>query len=540
MNDNNDRELFDAAIVGIGPVGQVLGLLLAKRGYRIVVVDRQRVPYPLPRAVHVNPDIIRVLDQVGITANLEDFAEPARVYEWQNADRETLLRFEFAPESEEAWAESYMFHQPSLEEAMKVAGEALPGLIEVHRGTEAVALRDLGDYIELDVRSAGDHSKAAPTGEVSTFAARVLIGCDGARSFVREALGIDREVLGEPSQWVVVDALGELDSPTDPDNLQVCDPVRPWTYVSGGPGRRRYEFMALPGEDLGELAKPESVQRLLADAGASLAPEAVERTAPYTFEAKFAREWRRGRILLAGDSAHQMPPFFGQGLVSGVRDVANLAWKLDLVLSGAADPALLDSYESERLAHVQHAIGMSVELGKIICELDPEKVAARDSHLLAVGPNPDDALPPPPPERLGPGVFPAGAPDVDTDEGTFAPQGWLRGSTGTEQLLDRIADGSFALIVDGAEVEAAWLAARHDSTPAGLKMRALRILPADSTPASPIDFADLDNRMLPWLRAHGRIAAIVRPDFVTYGGAASLDELEALVAGLAERLALRG
>ena len=212
--------------------------------------------------------------------------------------------------------------------------------------------------------------------------------------------------LGFFYDWLIVDILPKEHREWTPDNLQVCDPVRPTSAVNGGPGRRRFEFMRMPQDDLKSFDTDETAWSLLEPWGVTPANAGAGTPGPDTFQARYASSWRDGRIFLAGDAAHQMPPFFGQGMVSGVRDAVNLAWKLDLALQGAAGDALLDSYDSERSAHVQHAIGMSVELGKVICETDPAAVAARDAHFLATGPDPVSALPPIPPGAAGPRRLP--------------------------------------------------------------------------------------------------------------------------------------
>src|SRR5262249_33963339 len=154
--------------------------------------------------------------------------------------------------------------------------------------------------------------------------------------------------------------------------------VRPTTLVSGGPGRRRWEFMRLPGEDVDELNRVDTAWRLLAPWGVHPDNAELERHTVYRFQARWVDTWRKGRVLLAGDAAHQMPPFAGQGMCSGIRDASNLAWKLDLVLAERAPAALLDTYPSERIPHVAAVIDFSMALGKVICIADAAEAAARD------------------------------------------------------------------------------------------------------------------------------------------------------------------
>ena len=200
---------------------------------------------------------------------------------------------------------------------------------------------------------------------------------------MRELLDIGVDDRGFFYDWLIVDVV--LDEPRvfDPINLQICDPDRPTTAVSGGPGRRRWEFMRLPDETRDELDQETTAWKLLDPWDVHPGNARIERHAVYTFQARVADRWQDGRVFLAGDAAHLMPPFAGQGMCSGIRDAANLAWKLDLVLTGRAAPRLLTTYEQERRPGAMAAIDMSMELGKIICVADPAAAAARDEAMAA-------------------------------------------------------------------------------------------------------------------------------------------------------------
>src|SRR4029079_4766757 len=177
--------------------------------------------------------------------------------------------------------------------------------------------------------------------------------------------------------WLIVDVVCRERRTWTPINLQICDPKRPTTLVSGGPGRRRWEFMRLPGESLADLNNETTAWRLLEPWGLTRANATLERHAVYTFQARWVDDWWKGRLLLAGDAAHQMPPFAGQGMCSGIRDAANLAWKLAAIIHGSARDSILDSYQIERISHVRATIVFSMALGKVICIADPAEAAAR-------------------------------------------------------------------------------------------------------------------------------------------------------------------
>jgi len=222
--------------------------------------------------------------------------------------------------------------------------------------------------------------------------ARWVLGTDGSRSTVRNALGIPLDDLQFEEPWLVVDA--EVDGPlvfpdftgvrpgTDLQNVSVmlCDPARPVTIVPGRGAHRRWEFMLLPGEDDARMAEPAVVSELIAP-WVGDTPHSIIRAATYRFHGLVATSWMRGGCFLAGDAAHQTPPFFGQGLCHGMRDAANLAWKLALVHSGKAAASLLNTYQPEREPQVRQVIARSIEAGRYICLLDPEQAAARDARV---------------------------------------------------------------------------------------------------------------------------------------------------------------
>jgi 3-(3-hydroxy-phenyl)propionate hydroxylase len=228
--------------------------------------------------------------------------------------------------------------------------------------------------------------------------ARFVVGCDGARSFVRRSLGIGLDDQGFDQPWLVVDTVLREDATcTLPDRvLQICDPARPATFVPSVDRHRRWEMMAMGTETAEDLLDPTTIARLLAPYAAVGLDVDTERAAVYSFHALVATEWRRGRVLLAGDAAHQMPPFLGQGMCAGIRDAANLAWKLAMILGGQAGQALLDTYQPEREPHVRAITELAVALGGILQTTDPEVAAARDEGFRAGGGTapPESALPP--------------------------------------------------------------------------------------------------------------------------------------------------
>jgi flavoprotein hydroxylase len=510
-------ERYDVAIVGYGPVGQALAILLGQRGWRVGVFEKQLAAYPLPRAVHFDGEVGRILQGCGIGDVLAARSEPTDLYEWRNAAGETLLRFESKEAGASGWPDGNMFAQPELEGLLDGQVRFL-GNVVVQRGQEVVGLAPGDGEVRLAIATAG--------GAAREVGARYVVGCDGANSFVRGELGATVTDLGFFFDWLIVDVRPYVPKVWRPINIQVCDPVRPTTLVSGGPGRRRWEFMRLPGEELDELNRAETAWRLLAPWGVSPENAVLERHTVYRFQARWVDTWRKGRVLLAGDAAHQMPPFAGQGMCSGIRDAANLAWKLDLVLAERAPAALLDSYPRERIPHVRALIDFSMALGRVICIADPAEAAARDAAMTAAVQSGQQLTPPPAP-ALGPGVFRADDPAA----ATLMVQGRVRmdGRTG---LFDDVVGQGWVLLSSAGDPRTAL------TGEAAAFFAALGGVAAHVAPDGPI--VDVDGAYARWFAAHEAAVVLQRPDFAVFGAGRTLGEASQLVGDLRRALAGSG
>jgi 2-polyprenyl-6-methoxyphenol hydroxylase-like FAD-dependent oxidoreductase len=506
---------YDVAIVGYGPVGQTLAILLGQRGWRVGVFEKQPATYPLPRAVHFDHEVARILQAAGIGEQLPQLTEPAHTYEWRNAAGELLLLIGTKDVSLSGWPEANMFAQPELERRLDARARSLPS-VDVRRGHEVVALRPAPDEVELTVVGAD--------GGRSAVRARYVVGCDGANSFVRAHLDATITDLGFFFDWLIVDLVPHDARVWEPLNWQLCDPARPTTIVSGGPGRRRWEFMRLPGESIEDLNNEHTAWRLLQPWKMTPQNATLERHAVYTFQARWVDTWRKGRLLLAGDAAHQMPPFAGQGMCAGIRDAANLAWKLDLVLAGRAPDGLLDTYPSERIPQVQQVINFSIELGKVICVPDPAAAAARDTAMVAAVKQ-TGANPPLPSPAIGPGVLLAG----DALAGHLFVQATVRRGDRTGRFDDVVGRG-WTLLSATCDP-----AAQLDAHAAAF-FASLGGISAHVGPDGPV--YDVDGSYTRWFATHGVDVVLQRPDFHVFGTAPAAADAAELIRAL-RRVLLR-
>ncbi len=402
--------------------------------------------------MHFDGEVMRIFQNAGLAGQIAPVVRSSsRGMHFVNGEGQTLMvRRGIDGPGPHGWAGNWYFHQPVLEGVLREGLRRFAN-VRIHLGHEVCSVDDVD--------------------------ARYVVGCDGARSMVRQAIGSNHRDLGLHQPWLVVDLLCDPASPRVqalPDyTIQLCDPARPMTVVNVGGGRRRWEIMLMPGDDTARLTEPGIFWPMMAR---WLDPDdaRLERAAVYTFHSVVQEGWRRGRLLLAGDACHQTPPFLGQGMCAGLRDAANLAWKLAAVVRGEAPDTLLDTYESERLPHVRTFIELAVKLGGVLQETDPAAAAARDRRFAAGAEIFDFPQP-----QLGPGCRLDGPPPV----GTIFPQPLLADG----RLMDEAIGQRFAIVGDAPGL-------------ARLRPDAIRL------PGVGGD----------WLAQHGLRGALLRPDRYIY------------------------
>lgn len=515
MASAEKRDLYDVAVVGFGPSGAVAAGLLSDMGLSVYVCDRLKDVYDKPRAIAVDHEVMRVFQQLGVVDEVARHVEPFTPSEYYGVDGQLIKRLTMieAPYPL-GYTPSNVFTQPPVEALLRERVHQFDNM-QVELGVELTDLRQDTDVVTLMLRQ--------EDGTDTEVRARYLVACDGASSRVRDLVGLTLEDLSFDEPWLVVDVLANESglAKLPKVSVQYCEPERPCTFVIGPGNHRRWEISLKPGEDPKKVTESAETWKLLSR---WLTPEDGQlwRQASYRFHALVAERWRNGRVFIAGDAAHQQPPFLGQGMCQGVRDVANLSWKLASVLKGdvkgIAAEALLDSYGTERKAHVRELTSRIKRIGAVIGERDADKARARDAELLAecggvVRDMPrQDVIP-----GLSVGLLSRVSHPAN---GTLFPQPWIVQGTARVRFDAVAGNGWWLVLGEGVDAPA------MDALPiAG--MRTLRMGP---------DLQEADGLIAAWFERHGCIAALVRPDRYVYGVAANVDEVRASCCALASQL----
>jgi 3-(3-hydroxy-phenyl)propionate hydroxylase len=360
-----ERREVDVVVVGAGPVGLTLANILGLQGVRTLVVDERESLIDYPRGVGLDDESLRTFQAIGLVDRILPHTVPNQILRFVDAKHRVLAEMA-PPDACFGWPKRNGFVQPLVD------AELLSGLerfehVEVRWGHPMTSCDETADGITVELGNEG-----GPT----TVRARYVVGCDGGRSTTRRLMGVTFDGTTSPTRWLVVDVAND---PLGHPNSEVgADPQRPYASISIAHGIRRFEFMIHADETDEQAEDPAFLTRMLS----SMVPHPdrvdVIRHRIYTHHSRIAGAFRRGRLLLAGDAAHLMPVWQGQGYNSGIRDAANLGWKLAAVVTGYADDALLDTYDIERRKHARAMIDLSTMVGRVISPTNRRVAAVRD------------------------------------------------------------------------------------------------------------------------------------------------------------------
>jgi 3-(3-hydroxy-phenyl)propionate hydroxylase len=498
-----DNRKFDVVIVGYGPAGAIAACWLGQAGIETLAVEKNFSIWEIPRAVALDHEILRVFQNIGIVDRVLPYTAPFGASEHFGAKGQLIRRIDVVPPPYPlGYLPNMVFTQPRVETVIRNR-VAEHDSVTVKLGHEVIALVQDQDGTALTLRDQAGNSDSIRT--------RFVIGCDGASSTIRRLLQISLEDLGFDEPWLVVDVLvnenarGKLPSIC----AQYCDPERPSTYIIGPGYHRRWEIMLSAGEDPREVELEERVWQLLSR---WLKPSDGElwRASSYRFHALVAQRWRDRHVFIGGDAAHQQPPFIGQGMCQGVRDVTNLCWKLISVLHDESTENLLDTYEQERKQHVLTLTQRIKKIGAAICIRDPESARERDEKLLEQGGGKapvvtrQEIVPP-----LDAGLV---RPEPGHGAGTIFPQPRILSAAGSV-LMDELKGTVWRLVVDG----------RSASEFQALDGSRIKTIVLGGT-----GLQEVEGVAAAWFDAHQCCGAIVRPDHYVYSGITDLHEANQL------------
>ncbi|MFF4113078.1 bifunctional 3-(3-hydroxy-phenyl)propionate/3-hydroxycinnamic acid hydroxylase [Streptomyces sp. NPDC001714] len=497
-----DEGAYDVAVIGYGPTGVTAANLLGGMGLRVVVVERDAEVFSRARAISTDEEVIRIWQRIGLAERLKLDMLAERPLDFVDARGRTFLSACPAPRGHGHPPQMFLY-QPALEQVLRDGVDRYPN-VEVLLRHECLRLRQDTDGVELTVVGADD--------SVRRLRAKYVIAADGGSSLTRAQLNVGYEGRTYEDRWVVIDT--EMLKPwPDHDRLRFrCDPARPAVDCPTPLGHHRWEFPVLPGDDEKHLTGDDAIYAMVSRYGIGRDQIKILRATVYSHHVRFAARFRVGRVFLAGDAAHAMPPWIGQGMAAGVRDAANLCWKLAAVLRGELPESLLDSYEAERKPHVKEVTRRAVFVGRLITERRLPVARARNGALRAIRPVSGLTSRLVDSNWIPVASYAKGfqARPRTKASGQQIPQPWVIGSDGERVRLDDVLGGRWLLLHLGLpRPQQAWERAGVPS---------LAVLPAGSRPAEGA-VVDSDGVLLPWLAKRDVTTLALRPDAYVYAAA---------------------
>ncbi|MFC9517494.1 bifunctional 3-(3-hydroxy-phenyl)propionate/3-hydroxycinnamic acid hydroxylase [Nocardiaceae bacterium NPDC056970] len=498
-----DTPHYDVAVVGYGPTGVTAANLLGRYGLKAVVIERNSDIYGRARAISTDEEVLRIWQQIGLADRLDRDMLPGGDVAFVDTDGDPIIEIA-APSHGSGHHPQQFIYQPALEKVLREGVNRFP---DVDVLLEHECLRVLQDATGAELMLADLRADV-----LKRVRASYVIAADGGSSPTRAQLGIGYEGRTYGQRWVVIDTK-VLDEWPGHDRLRFhCNPDRPTVDCPTPLGHHRWEFPVRNDEDEDELTSDAAVWQVLNNQGVTDSQVKILRAVVYSHHVRFADRWRVGRVFLAGDAAHAMPPWIGQGMSAGVRDVANLCWKIEAVLAGTLPESILDSYQQERLPHVREVTNRAVKVGNIITQRNhllanvrnrffriALRVPAVTEWLLRNRWIPDAFYPR--------GLLATTQTTRTAAEGWLIPQPWVLDETGNRVRLDDVLAGRWAVLhLGAADLWPAWRT---------VGAAVVRLVASGSTPA-PATVVDLDDTLIRWMKAKGATTVAVRPDGVVY------------------------
>ena len=350
---------FDVTIVGLGPAGGTLANLLAMHGFSILILDREKSFYPLPRAVHFDDEIMRVFQTIGITKDFLKHTIINKGTKFVNSKDKVILDWPRPKKiTDNGWYPSYRFHQPDLEKKLRKKLKNYKK-VSIEQNSEVKKIINSKNQVDIIYTNIDSHKEYI-------VRSKYLVGCDGANSITRKQIKTTMDNLGFTQKWAVVDLILKKKKNNLPDRtIQYSNPKQPATYCRNVGKRRRWEFAIKKNHSDKKVLSERYIWNFLKP-WLKKSEAIIERKTIYTFESAIARKWRKGRVFIAGDAAHLMPPFMGQGMCAGIRDASNLAWKIANCLRNKFNETLLNTYQSERSLNVKEYIETTMRMGEFV------------------------------------------------------------------------------------------------------------------------------------------------------------------------------